>query len=158
MKKIALVCIALLGLVAAPASAVEWAAPNQLSAEAGLDLGGWGVGAGAGIEYGITRLDLGPQFKLNVAAKAMVFGGISYYATPSFGGAVYGMFHYGLKQLNSGYDYLNRIDYFMGLGVTTSFPFITGNAGVSYDINDNLAFVAENEGFTGGIIGLKIKL
>jgi hypothetical protein len=144
--------------VASPAFTIEWAAPQALSAEAGVDLAGWGIGVGGGLELGLLRWELAPQVKLNVSAKVLSFAGVSLALSPSFGLGAYGVIHYGLKQLNSGNDFINRLDYFIGLGVSTVFPFVSGNAGISCDLGDELAIIVQNEGFTGGMVGLKLKL
>ncbi|MEI8095383.1 MAG: hypothetical protein WCG80_14325 [Spirochaetales bacterium] len=161
MKKIALVCIALLGLLAAPAFAAEWGAPKVLNAELGADLGfGW-IGGSAGAELGLFQWNLGPQFKLNFGVKGAAGVDLDFLSAGiRLGVGAYGVLHYPIKQLNTGIDFLNKLDYWLGLGVglhilSTFYPTPAYTSGVSYDLNSNLAVYAGYNEFGGSSFGIK---
>lgn len=156
MKRIVLALV-ILGLVGtAPVFAGDWAVPKKLSAEVGADLGSFGIGAAAGVEYGMLTWKIAPQFNLNVGAKALV----SAYVGSSFGFnvAAFGTLHYNFMQLNTEVEFFDKLEYFMGLGVGIMSPFVTGNAGFSYDLSKDMAIIVQNEGYSGGIVGIKVRL
>jgi len=189
MKRKVIVLIALVLVLALPALSfadsndVKWDSylkPGNIVVSAGIGLG-WGLSVAIypGVEVIMAQIKLADVVPLQFGAA--VKGMINPYGWAGYSGLFLGAggfatAHLSFKGLDLPFDYLDKLDYYLGLGFSVNFD--TGGyfsdyynsginigfasySGLSYFLNDNLAIYLEGNYWAyygGGTVGVIFKL
>ncbi|NOY07584.1 MAG: hypothetical protein GXP33_01940 [Spirochaetes bacterium] len=156
--------------------------PGNFLVSAGIGFG-WGYGLSLavypGAELIMAQVKIAGEIPIQFGAA--VKGLVNPYGWGSYTGIVlgaggFGTAHLSFKGLNLPFDYLNRMDFYIGLGVVVNFDTggyfsyyynsplsigISSYSGVNYFINDNLAVYLEGNYWAyygGSTVGILLKL
>ena len=153
MKRLILVMLTLAAFGALPAMAADtYSKPGTLTAQAGLGLY-WGLFGGfdlqGGVDYGITQFDFAPVFPLDVGAS----GRVGFGSWGGLAGGVYGTAHYSWKSLGTSFDWLNRLESYIGIGVEVLPSLgLSSYSGSAYHFDNHLAAFLEYDAIGGGTV------
>lgn len=166
MKKVflALVVMAVVGLVPAMAEQNTYFKPGSLIAQVGFGWG-WGAGLEGGADLSLGQWAPAPAFPLDYGVGARVGFNTGFLDYGSgIGVEAYGTVHYSWKALKTGNDFVDKLESYTGVGIQfqTNNPDsplgIASAGGTSYYIDDKLAIDLGYYSVVGYTLGVTYKL